>query len=216
MPNRTGDGGWRRLRGRGPLAQAGCHPSPCASLPCKRNAPAGACSVVGVVWCMTETETAAGAAFAGGARSHSRWLGAIGPEGDVQKERPRTDAGAFNMSGCGSRIRTCDLRVMSPTSYRTAPSRVWYGAHYTRTGPFVIPSRPANRRQGGDSGQAPVRRGYLTRVPGVAPSSGERMCRSEPPEPAASTMPSERPNFILRGARLATITVCRPTREAGS
>ena len=25
--------------------------------------------------------------------------------------------------GCGGRIRTCDLRVMSPTSYRTAPLR---------------------------------------------------------------------------------------------
>ena len=30
--------------------------------------------------------------------------------------------------GCGSRIRTYDLRVMSPTSYHAAPSRVrrWY------------------------------------------------------------------------------------------
>lgn len=33
---------------------------------------------------------------------------------------------------------------------------------------------------------------------------------------AASTMPSDIPNFILRGARLATITVRRPTRLAGS
>ena len=29
---------------------------------------------------------------------------------------------AFRL-GCGGRIRTCDLRVMSPTSYRTAPPR---------------------------------------------------------------------------------------------
>ncbi len=27
-------------------------------------------------------------------------------------------------SGSGDRIRTCDLRVMSPASYRTAPPRV--------------------------------------------------------------------------------------------
>ncbi len=27
------------------------------------------------------------------------------------------------LNGCGGRIRTCDLRVMSPTSYRTAPPR---------------------------------------------------------------------------------------------
>ena len=32
---------------------------------------------------------------------------------------------------------------------------------------------------------------------------------------AASTMPSLRPNFILRGARLATITVSLPTRSSG-
>ena len=32
--------------------------------------------------------------------------------------------------GCGSRIWTDDLRVMSPTSYQTAPSRVWVGALY--------------------------------------------------------------------------------------
>ena len=29
----------------------------------------------------------------------------------------------FVISGCGSQIRTDDLRVMSPTSYRAAPSR---------------------------------------------------------------------------------------------
>ena len=32
---------------------------------------------------------------------------------------------------------------------------------------------------------------------------------------AASTMPSDRPNFILRGARLATITVSLPTSCSG-
>ena len=32
---------------------------------------------------------------------------------------------------------------------------------------------------------------------------------------AASTMPSEMPNFILRGARLATMTVSLPIRSSG-
>src|SRR5665213_3166814 len=32
---------------------------------------------------------------------------------------------------------------------------------------------------------------------------------------AASTIPSDTPNFILRGARLATIGVSRPTRSSG-
>ena len=31
----------------------------------------------------------------------------------------------------GGRIRTCDLRVMSPTSYRTAPPRAVWKSHYT-------------------------------------------------------------------------------------
>ena len=60
---------------------------------------------------------------------------------------------------------------------------------------------------------------YLTRMPGWAPLSGES--RNSPGllpsvSEAASTMPSDMPNFILRGARLATITVRRPTNAAGS
>ena len=35
----------------------------------------------------------------------------------------RWHAKACSRRGCGGRIRTCDLRVMSPTSYRTAPLR---------------------------------------------------------------------------------------------
>ena len=56
----------------------------------------------------------------------------------------------------------------------------------------------------------------LMRMPGTAPESGAS--RNGPPcgPLAASTMPSETPNFILRGARLATITVNRPTSVAGS
>lgn len=60
---------------------------------------------------------------------------------------------------------------------------------------------------------------YFTRMPGAAPASGERMNSpgtSPEASEAASTMPSERPNFILHGARLATITVRRPTSSAGS
>ena len=63
------------------------------------------------------------------------------------------------------------------------------------------------------------RRRYLTRIPGRAPASGAsrkipgvRPSLSE----AARTIPSERPNFIFRGARLATMTVIRPTSVAGS
>ncbi len=29
----------------------------------------------------------------------------------------------LDLFGCGGKIRTCDLRVMSPTSYQTAPPR---------------------------------------------------------------------------------------------
>jgi len=57
---------------------------------------------------------------------------------------------------------------------------------------------------------------YLIRIPGCAPSSGLRMNKPGVSPEAASTMPSDRPNFILRGARLATITVMRPFNFSGS
>ena len=57
---------------------------------------------------------------------------------------------------------------------------------------------------------------YLTFIPGSAPLSGLSMKMPGFSPDAASTMPSESPNFILRGARLATITVSRPTSAAGS
>ena len=57
---------------------------------------------------------------------------------------------------------------------------------------------------------------YFTAIPGCAPSSGVSKKMSLPPGPAASTMPSLMPNFILRGARLATMTVRRPTSTCGS
>ena len=41
------------------------------------------------------------------------------------KQNPLRLQGIF-IFGCGSRIRTYDLRVMSPTSYLAAPSRVNY------------------------------------------------------------------------------------------
>ena len=56
---------------------------------------------------------------------------------------------------------------------------------------------------------------HLTFMPGLAPASGVRMKISSPPGPAASTMPSDTPKRILRGARFATITVSLPTRSSG-
>src|SRR2546421_2990040 len=53
-------------------------------------------------------------------------------------------------------------------------------------------------------------------IPGVAPASGERRNSPGVSPPAASTIPSETPNFILRGARFATMTVSRPFSAAGS
>jgi hypothetical protein len=52
-------------------------------------------------------------------------------------------------------------------------------------------------------------------MPGWAPASGASRKISAPPGPAASTMPSEVPKRILRGARLATTTVSRPTQLLG-
>jgi hypothetical protein len=61
---------------------------------------------------------------------------------------------------------------------------------------------------------------YRIRMPGCAPDLGSS--RNTPGVAvssawlAASTMPSLTPNFILRGARLAIITVSLPIRSAGS
>lgn len=63
---------------------------------------------------------------------------------------------------------------------------------------------------------ATLKLNYFTRMPGSAPLSGDRMYRPGLSPEAASTMPSDMPNFILRGARLATITVMRPISSSGA
>jgi methylmalonyl-CoA decarboxylase len=78
---------------------------------------------------------------------------------------------------------------------------------------------PAAARRGRGTRTVGSGRTQRTRSPGAAPSSG--CSRNMPGEPfssawlAASTMPSLRPNFILRGARLATITVSLPASCSG-
>ena len=57
---------------------------------------------------------------------------------------------------------------------------------------------------------------YFTFIPGWAPESGDSKYNPGPSPDAASNMPSEMPNFILRGARLATSTVSRPLSCSGS
>jgi len=56
---------------------------------------------------------------------------------------------------------------------------------------------------------------YLTRIPGLAPLSGCNRKISLSPGPAANTIPSDIPKRILRGARLATTTVRRPSTSSG-
>ena len=50
-----------------------------------------------------------------------------------------------------------------------------------------------------------------TRWPAFAPESGLRTKTSDLPGPAASTMPSLRPNFIFRGFKFAQYTTSRPS-----
>src|SRR5699024_137340 len=54
-----------------------------------------------------------------------------------------------------------------------------------------------------------------TSIPGSAPLSGLSRKMSWPPGPAARIIPSEMPNFILRGARLATTTTSLPSSSSG-
>lgn len=55
----------------------------------------------------------------------------------------------------------------------------------------------------------------LTVMPGLAPESGLKRKIFSPPGPAAKTMPSETPNFMVLGLRFATSTVSFPTRSSG-
>ena len=57
---------------------------------------------------------------------------------------------------------------------------------------------------------------YLTRAPGCAPSSGLIINKPDSSLLAANTIPSDKPNRILRGARLATITTNFPSKSSGA
>ena len=56
---------------------------------------------------------------------------------------------------------------------------------------------------------------YITRLPALAPVSTSSRNKSAPPVPADKIIPSETPNFILRGARFATTITWRPIRSSG-
>src|SRR5262249_60265344 len=92
-----------------------------------------------------------------------------------------------------------------------------------RAAPTVTAARALRLRQqgvdlvhGGHVCRWPSGRSQVIFIPGAAPESGASRYRPGPSPLAASTMPSETPNFILRGARLAIITVRRPFSAAGS
>ena len=95
--------------------------------------------------------------------------------------------------------------------------------------PRVGPSSPTSGRRSAatmstvaasvDIGGHRKARAQRTRSPGSAPACGSRTnrpgCDFSSACEAASTMPSLTPNFILRGARLATSTVSLPTSCSG-
>ena len=80
-------------------------------------------------------------------------------------------------------------------------------AHRHRRGAVELGGRRSARRCGIAS---------LDAHAGLRAASGASRKMPGPSPDAASTMPSDRPNFILRGARFATIGVSRPTRSSGS
>lgn len=75
----------------------------------------------------------------------------------------------------------------------------------------ILATKTSNR-----SNMADLLYAYFTFIPGFAPESAESRNISLPPGPAANTMPSDVPNFILRGFRFATATTRRPSNSAGS
>src|SRR5215217_7407784 len=68
-------------------------------------------------------------------------------------QKARKPPGERRLSNSGGRIRTCDLRVMSPTSYLTAPPRggqktiaaPWRPARAQRPGNGSVEERPQAR-----------------------------------------------------------------------
>ncbi len=90
-------------------------------------------------------------------------------------------------------VRPSLVRAALPENPRRGPAR---------PGPVSLAQRAAAACQ-------------CKRCPGFAPASGLSR-KTSPSVPAATTMPSLTPNFILRGARLAAITTRRPTSCSGS
>ncbi len=88
------------------------------------------------------------------------------------------EGGSIVVTVSGDRIRTCDLRVMSPTSYRTAPPRVACGR--SRVAPGAASSRSRAKFRGRVSGRGRrrgrIRRGGGARCSGSGTRSGRR-CR---------------------------------------
>jgi len=107
----------------------------------------------------------------------------------------------------------------------TALNPVWAGAHdfdlkveiEFKSSPIALPAKKTGEVS--PTGQVfalPSNDGYFTCMPGCAPESGLSKKISLPPGPAAITIPSETPKRILRGARLATMMVSRPSSSLGS
>ena len=119
--------------------------------------------------------------------------------------RGRSGASGEGKGRGRSQGATCQETGRRPGQARGAPARD------SRSGPAHSAGACQGRRRLLVS-HDPALQGagvYFTRIPGWAPVSGERS-NSLPPGPAASTMPSDIPNFILRGARFATTTVNLP------
>ena len=134
-----------------------------------------------------------------GAISTRSTLASNGPVRD-QTVSASTDSGSpwtTASTDPSGRLRT------QPASFRRTASRRIDSRNPT---PYT---RPCMRR-------CRVSTAHFTFMPGCAPLSGERMNRPGASPEAASTMPSLMPNFILRGARLATMTVSRPTSFSGA
>ncbi len=79
-------------------------------------------------------------------RPHHRTVGAYGGSAPVQNEDKRKEApsrqrgGLEHTTSSGDRIRTCDLWVMSPASYRAAPPRAKHD-HQLQPVPYFLVNR---------------------------------------------------------------------------
>src|ERR1700693_5818078 len=135
-------------------------------------------------------------------------LAAAAPQIGAIKRRTTAQGAVADIRHSGGGIRTRDLRVMSPTSYQTAPPRV---------APSVLAKIARRNRSGADGARTgPARRApaSTTAPHGVPPRRPARLSHPPPPRPPRPPPPSPRPPLPSRPCASRSSTSERTRRAS--